>query len=245
MYRNNSWDSIEFKCIFDILTRRTDDKYTSPVFCFLIYIRNPTYSLTIDILEVSKMKDNSCLSKIANIIDDISKSVINIHFIEFARKGIYSNSYITYCLAYLNICRHTKRIIKLKVSYSRERRLFWEFLKCNLFSIIYWHYAGDTNEIQCITNLTWEFTEGEFSSTIFRSLSNICDVSNWFTIEIVKISEVKECSSSCKIPDISNDIWKCCVNIGFIEFTMEWEYLDSRIGRWLLDFELSEHRKNG
>lgn len=104
---------------------------------------------------------------------------------------------------------------------------------------------GDTDEVECILYFAGETAESEFASAIFTTLSSVSDISYRLTIEVVEFSEIEESTRFIEIPDISDDIWESRIDIGLIEFSMEWEYLHASVGHGFFDFELRKHKKEG
>jgi hypothetical protein len=74
-------------------------------------------------------------------------------------------------------------------------------------------------------------------------LGNISDISDRFTIEVFEFDEVKKDTSTREVPDISDNIWKCCINIGLIEFSIKRKDFYTCIGARLFDFKLGKHKK--
>jgi hypothetical protein len=126
-----------------------------------------------------------------------------------------------------------------------ESRLFALFDDRSIWWLVDGYDRSDPDEVECIVYLTGETTESELATTIFSSLGNISDIPDRFAIEIGEFLEIKEGTRVSKISDLSDDPWECGVYIGLIEFSFECEYLDTSIGRWLVDLELSEHGREG
>jgi hypothetical protein len=121
--------------------------------------------------------------------------------------------------------------------------LFWEFVQSYIFRIVYRDDRSDPHEIERIANLRSDVGEGELATTILSTLSDICDIPDRLTVEVLQIYEVEESTRSLEAPDISDDIRKSRIDIGLIEFSMERKYLDTSVGTGFFDFELGKHKK--
>jgi hypothetical protein len=121
--------------------------------------------------------------------------------------------------------------------------LFWEFVQSDILRIVYRDDRSDPNEIESIANLRSDIRQGELASAILSALSDICDISDGFTVEILQFHEVKKGTSPLEATDISYDIRESGIYIGLVEFSMEREYLDTSVGTGFFDFELSKHRR--
>jgi hypothetical protein len=121
--------------------------------------------------------------------------------------------------------------------------LFWEFVQGNILCIVYRDDRGDPYEVESIANLGSDVGEGELATTILSTLSDICDIPDRLTVEVLQIHEVEEGTRSLETPDISDDIRKSSIDIGLIEFSMERKYLDTSVSTGFFDFELGKHKK--
>jgi hypothetical protein len=121
--------------------------------------------------------------------------------------------------------------------------LFWEFVQSYVLCIIYRDDRSDTDEVECIANLTPDVGEGELATTILSTLSNISNIPDRLTVEILQIYEIKKSARPLEVTDISDDIREGCIDIGLIEFSMKREYLDTSVGTGFFYFELGKHKK--
>ena len=120
-------------------------------------------------------------------------------------------------------------------------QLFRHLSDCNLTGLIYRDNRSNPDEIEGIVYLTRECTECELAIAIVRALSDISDISDRFAIQVGELSEIKECLRMTEVTNLSNNIRESGVYICFIEFSFECKYLDTCIGRGLIDGELREH----
>jgi hypothetical protein len=121
--------------------------------------------------------------------------------------------------------------------------LFWEFIQSYILCIVYRDDRGDPYEIESIANLRSYIGEGEFATTILGALSDICDIPDRLTIEILQFYEVEEDATSSKGTNISDDIRESGIHVRLIEFAMEREDFYTSIGAGFFDFELGKHKK--
>lgn len=126
--------------------------------------------------------------------------------------------------------------------FKKASILLAQFYKRCIFCLIDRYNIRDTYEIEGISDLTCEWAEYEFSTSIFAPLRCIGYISYRFTIEIMKLCEVKEYFTICEFSYIGDDVRKSRIYICFIEFAIEGKYLYTSIGDWFFDFELGKHK---